>query len=138
MSGGCSDGDPASGGLAPFRRTGCCEANRLDSECSFMGTEWRPSSITGDAGDSVFPPPDVNPFGRRLCNGPDGRHPAVEAVVVIRVLILLALLVPLRALGAELKIATWNLDWLTTRPAGDRDLPADVTPRSEDDFSRLG
>jgi endonuclease/exonuclease/phosphatase family metal-dependent hydrolase len=56
---------------------------------------------------------------------------------VRRALILLVLLLPLPALSAELKIATWNLDWLTTRPAGDRGLPADVTPRSDDDFGRL-
>lgn len=49
----------------------------------------------------------------------------------------LALLLPLPALPAELKVATWNLDWLTTRPAGDRGLPADVTPRTEEDFARL-
>ncbi|MDR3533037.1 MAG: endonuclease/exonuclease/phosphatase family protein [Rhodopila sp.] len=54
-----------------------------------------------------------------------------------RILVLLALLFPLPALSADLKIATWNLDWLTTRPAGDPGLPADVTPRSEDDFARL-
>lgn len=54
-----------------------------------------------------------------------------------RILILLTLLVPLRVHAAELKIATWNLNWLTTRSAGDPDLPADVTPRSDDDFSRL-
>lgn len=53
------------------------------------------------------------------------------------VLILFALLLPLRAVAAELKIATWNLDWLTTRPAGDPSLPADVTPRSGEDFDRL-
>jgi endonuclease/exonuclease/phosphatase family metal-dependent hydrolase len=56
---------------------------------------------------------------------------------VKRIVILLALLVPLRAFPAELKVATWNLDWLTTRPVGDRGLPTDVTPRSEDDFARL-
>jgi endonuclease/exonuclease/phosphatase family metal-dependent hydrolase len=56
---------------------------------------------------------------------------------VTRILILLALLFPLPAFSAELKIATWNLDWLTTRPAGDRGLPTDVTPRSEEDFNRL-
>jgi endonuclease/exonuclease/phosphatase family metal-dependent hydrolase len=54
-----------------------------------------------------------------------------------RLLVLLALLHPLPALSAELKIATWNLDWLTTRSAGARGLPADVTPRSEEDFARL-
>ena len=53
------------------------------------------------------------------------------------VLIILSLLLPLPAMAAELKIATWNLDWLTTRQAGDRKLPNDVTPRSEADFARL-
>lgn len=53
------------------------------------------------------------------------------------VVFLFALLMPLRAFSAELKVATWNLDWLTTRSAGDPDLPSDVTPRSEDDFGRL-
>jgi endonuclease/exonuclease/phosphatase family metal-dependent hydrolase len=57
--------------------------------------------------------------------------------VVKRVLMLIALLFPAQAFSAELKIATWNLDWLTTRPAGDRGLPNDVTPRSEEDFGRL-
>jgi exonuclease III len=52
-------------------------------------------------------------------------------------LILIALLVPLRAFPAELKIATWNLNWLTTRTAGDPELPSDVKPRSDDDFARL-
>ncbi len=53
------------------------------------------------------------------------------------VVVVLALLLPLPAFAAELKIATWNLDWLTTRSAGDRSLPSDVTPRSEEDFNRL-
>jgi endonuclease/exonuclease/phosphatase family metal-dependent hydrolase len=56
---------------------------------------------------------------------------------VKRILILLVWLLPLPAFSAELKIATWNLNWLTTRSAGDPDLPADVTPRSEEDFGRL-
>jgi endonuclease/exonuclease/phosphatase family metal-dependent hydrolase len=54
-----------------------------------------------------------------------------------RLLALLALLHPLPAMSAEVKIATWNLDWLTIRTAGERGLPADVTPRSEEDFVRL-
>ena len=52
-------------------------------------------------------------------------------------LVLLGLLVPLRGFAAELKIATWNLNWLTTRAAGDHALPADVKPRAEEDFGRL-
>src|SRR4051794_37349509 len=54
-----------------------------------------------------------------------------------RLLALLILLFPAFALAAELKVATWNLDWLTTREAGDRFLPPDVTPRSAEDFDRL-
>jgi endonuclease/exonuclease/phosphatase family metal-dependent hydrolase len=55
----------------------------------------------------------------------------------IPLLICLLLLLPRPGLSAELKIATWNLNWLTTRSAGDPDLPRDVTPRSDDDFGRL-
>jgi endonuclease/exonuclease/phosphatase family metal-dependent hydrolase len=36
--------------------------------------------------------------------------------------------------AAELKIATWNLNWLTSRTAG---LPSDVQPRQPEDFDRL-
>ena len=41
------------------------------------------------------------------------------------------------AQAAELKFATWNLDWLTDRPAGDPALPPDVHPRRAEDFDRL-
>jgi endonuclease/exonuclease/phosphatase family metal-dependent hydrolase len=54
-----------------------------------------------------------------------------------RFLALLILLLPAVARSADLKVATWNLDWLTTREAGDRFLPPDVTPRSAEDFDRL-
>jgi hypothetical protein len=56
---------------------------------------------------------------------------------MMRVLILLIILLPLPGHAADLKIATWNLDWLTTRQAGDRGLPADVVPRSAGDFDLL-
>lgn len=50
--------------------------------------------------------------------------------------LLLALLVhPVRA--AELKVATWNLEWLTLRPRGDRALPDNVTPKSAEDRALL-
>jgi endonuclease/exonuclease/phosphatase family metal-dependent hydrolase len=55
---------------------------------------------------------------------------------VKHILALLVLLLPLPGRSAELKIATWNLDWLTTRAAGDY-LPPDVVPRSDEDFARL-
>jgi endonuclease/exonuclease/phosphatase family metal-dependent hydrolase len=54
-----------------------------------------------------------------------------------RLALLVVLLVPLTAQAAELKIATWNLDWLTTRVTGDPELPSDVTTRSDEDFVRL-
>ncbi|WP_424136859.1 endonuclease/exonuclease/phosphatase family protein [Roseomonas chloroacetimidivorans] len=39
--------------------------------------------------------------------------------------------------AAELKLATWNLAWLTTRPADDPELPRDVSRRDRDDLARL-
>ena len=41
------------------------------------------------------------------------------------------------ATAAELKIATWNLEWLTLRPAGDPALPPDVKPKVLADFAKL-
>jgi endonuclease/exonuclease/phosphatase family metal-dependent hydrolase len=57
---------------------------------------------------------------------------------VIRVfvaLILLALAGPCGA--AELKLATWNLEWLTLRPQGDPALPANVVPKGAADRALL-
>ena len=54
-------------------------------------------------------------------------------VVSLAVLILWA--GQLRA--ADLKIATWNLDWLTARADGDPELPADVHPRPAGDIALL-
>jgi endonuclease/exonuclease/phosphatase family metal-dependent hydrolase len=39
--------------------------------------------------------------------------------------------------AADIKISTWNLDWLTARSRGETDLPADVHLRSPEDFIRL-
>lgn len=47
------------------------------------------------------------------------------------------LLLALPATAAELKLATWNLDWLTTRPAGDPELPRDLRRRAPEDLARL-
>jgi endonuclease/exonuclease/phosphatase family metal-dependent hydrolase len=44
---------------------------------------------------------------------------------------------PATALAQTVKIATWNLNWLTERRAGDPALPADVHPRRAADFARL-
>jgi endonuclease/exonuclease/phosphatase family metal-dependent hydrolase len=48
---------------------------------------------------------------------------------------LLLLAPPLAA--AELKLATWNLAWLTLRPPGDPDLPRGLTFRRPADYDRL-
>ena len=41
-------------------------------------------------------------------------------------LLLALLLLPPTAGAAELKLSTWNLEWLTARPKGDAQLPPDV------------
>ncbi len=41
------------------------------------------------------------------------------------------------ALSADLKLATWNLEWLTERLAGDPELPDDVKPKNADDWALL-
>jgi endonuclease/exonuclease/phosphatase family metal-dependent hydrolase len=50
---------------------------------------------------------------------------------------LLLLTATTAASAAELKIATWNLDWLTTRQPGQRGMPTDVRARQPEDFARL-
>jgi endonuclease/exonuclease/phosphatase family metal-dependent hydrolase len=57
--------------------------------------------------------------------------------MTIRLLILLLLVVAPSAGAAELKVATWNLEWLTARPDGDRALPADVHPKRPQDVATL-
>jgi endonuclease/exonuclease/phosphatase family metal-dependent hydrolase len=54
-----------------------------------------------------------------------------------RILALLVMLLASSASAAELKLATWNLEWLTLRPAGDIALPPDVHPKEPDDLRRL-
>jgi len=39
--------------------------------------------------------------------------------------------------AATLKLTTWNLEWLTDKPAGDPALPADVTPKRPEDIALL-
>jgi endonuclease/exonuclease/phosphatase family metal-dependent hydrolase len=43
----------------------------------------------------------------------------------------------LPAWAQDIKLATWNIAWLTTKPAGHPDLPRDLTIRTEQDFFRL-
>ena len=51
-----------------------------------------------------------------------------------RILVVALLLLAPAAHATELKLATWNLDWLTER---DHDLPSDVRLRDAADFDRL-
>jgi endonuclease/exonuclease/phosphatase family metal-dependent hydrolase len=55
----------------------------------------------------------------------------------LAVLALACLLLPAATVAAELKVATWNLNWLTERPAGDPSLPDDVHVRVAQDFDLL-
>ncbi len=52
-------------------------------------------------------------------------------------LMLLFLLLAGPALATELKISTWNLEWLTLRKAGDPALPENVTPKLPADLALL-
>jgi endonuclease/exonuclease/phosphatase family metal-dependent hydrolase len=51
--------------------------------------------------------------------------------------LLVGLLLSAPAFAAELKLATWNLEWLTNRGAGDPRLPADAYAKQAEDFDRL-
>ncbi len=56
---------------------------------------------------------------------------------MLRLVLALALLFAAVPRAAGFRVATWNLDWLTTRQAGDPALPADVHKRRPGDFARL-
>lgn len=66
-----------------------------------------------------------------------GSLPRRRVAVAITLVLGLLLALPAPAGAQELKLATWNLDWLTTRPRGHPDLPRGYIPRSEADFARL-
>ena len=51
--------------------------------------------------------------------------------------LLLVLLGPALTQAAELKLATWNLEWLTARAPDDPDLPSDVKPKRPEDIALL-
>lgn len=54
-----------------------------------------------------------------------------------RILTLLLLLLAPPAAAQEIKLATWNIAWLTLKPAGHPDLPRNLAPRSEADWRLL-
>ena len=57
-------------------------------------------------------------------------------ILLITLLLCLGFPPPFAA-SAELKLTTWNLEWLTLRTAGDRALPQDVRPKAADDWAVL-
>src|SRR6185312_2180374 len=62
------------------------------------------------------------------------------ALIRIRAFVLCAIAAvswPVPAVAADIKVATWNLDWLTSRSTANTSLPADVTPRGPGDFDLL-
>ena len=52
-------------------------------------------------------------------------------------ILLILLLAALPARAADLKVSTWNLEWLTDKRAGDHGLPRDVRPKSPEDIARM-
>lgn len=68
-------------------------------------------------------------------------------VLVLLSLLLLSVVLALLSVPAHaadpvahltgLKVATWNLEWLTARPEGDRALPQDVHPKRPEDLVTL-
>ena len=75
---------------------------------------------------------------------PRRRVPAASAIALGLAVATLALALAAATLGlcptpapAGLKVATWNMEWLTQRPAGGPDLPDDAAPKRDDDVSTL-
>lgn len=54
-----------------------------------------------------------------------------------RIIALVLLLFAAPAAAQEIKLATWNIAWLTLRPAGDAALPRDLPVRAPGDFALL-
>jgi endonuclease/exonuclease/phosphatase family metal-dependent hydrolase len=51
--------------------------------------------------------------------------------------LLLVLSAPAPVFAADLKLATWNLEWLTDRGAGDSRLPSDAHPKQPEEIDLL-
>jgi endonuclease/exonuclease/phosphatase family metal-dependent hydrolase len=63
-------------------------------------------------------------------------HPCCRRHVVLLAFVLL-LLAPFSGQAATIKLATWNLEWLTDKAAGDPALPDDVVPKQASDIALL-
>lgn len=56
---------------------------------------------------------------------------------MIRALLIVCCLIAASAQARDLKIATWNMEWLTLRQAGDPELPENVVPKRAEDRALL-
>jgi endonuclease/exonuclease/phosphatase family metal-dependent hydrolase len=81
-------------------------------------------------------PPQPTPRGKLRgvgCGGREKRPPGQMRHLIAALLLLAAL----PATAQEIKLATWNIAWLTLKPAGHPDLPRGLTVRGPDDFRLL-
>jgi endonuclease/exonuclease/phosphatase family metal-dependent hydrolase len=76
----------------------------------------------------------VTPSPTPFSSFPRKRDSSLARLHARSALALALLLLPQRANAGELKLATWNLEWLTT---SDRDLPPDVHPKRPQDIDLL-
>src|SRR3954454_6299035 len=74
-----------------------------------------------------------SPLPKRLSTGRRCRHSASMRLLLL--LLSLALAAP--AMAGELKLATWNLAWLTLRQYGDPELPRGLPVRAPGDLDLL-
>lgn len=91
--------------------------------------------MTGDAVEAIIRPAGerrINP--RRRGRWSDSIASAAAAALLAAPLVLLPAAI---AAGAELKLATWNLEWMTDRAQGDPALPPDVQPKPAEAVARL-
>lgn len=58
-------------------------------------------------------------------------------ILLIASLLFPGLIFPALGRAEALKLATWNFEWLTARPAGDPNLPADLARKQPGDVERL-
>jgi endonuclease/exonuclease/phosphatase family metal-dependent hydrolase len=65
---------------------------------------------------------------------PRKREPSHGAAAIARLTFTSAVFLSTLASAAELKVATWNLEWLTTR---EHNLPPDVRPKQPEDIELL-
>ncbi len=64
-------------------------------------------------------------------------HPGKLRILIALFLSVLPQISSISAQAETLKLTTWNLEWLTDKPAGDPALPRDVAPKRPEDVALL-